>query len=90
MFDKHGVGAISPLGQRYLDGQLRQATLAGDFQLSRQGDIPELGRMTPEEYGDLQKAGWTAAPGRVAFCVLAAGASSRMDLKRIPRASGRC
>ncbi len=85
MFDSQGVGQVSALGQRYLDGELRQQKLSGAFELSRQGDIPELATLDAQESRRLRDVGLSAMSGRVAFCVLAAGASSRMDLKRLPQ-----
>lgn len=80
------IGAISPLGQRYLDGKLRGSQLTGEFQLSQREDIESLDSITDEHRAAWLERGRETLPGKVAFGVLAAGASSRMALKDMPEA----
>ena len=79
------VGSISELGQRYLDGELRQQALSGDIRLSAQEDVPRVSDFSANERNELRELGLAAlSSGRVGFGVLAAGASSRMNLRDLP------
>lgn len=79
------LGPISDLGRRYLDGELRQQALEGDIQLSRQEDVPRVSEFSESERDELRELGLFAlSTGRVGFGVLAAGASSRMNLQDLP------
>jgi hypothetical protein len=91
------VGPISELGRRYLAGELRQHQMTGEIVLSRREDAPhveDLPTAGRREADELARA--ALGDGQLAFGVLAAGASSRMDLQQLPpqvaamlRASGR-
>jgi hypothetical protein len=79
------LGSISALGKRYLDGELRQQSLSGDVRLSNREDVPRLSGFSDEERLQLRQTGQAALQAnRVAFGVLAAGASSRMSLSDLP------
>jgi len=79
------VGSISELGQRYLDGELRQEALRGDIRLSSKEDVPRLADFPDSERNGIRELGLRAlADGRVGFGVLPAGASSRMNLQDLP------
>lgn len=79
------VGSISELGQRYLDGELQQQMLCGDIRLSVKQDVPRTADFPPSQRDEVRQLGMAAlANGRVAFGVLAAGASSRMNLQDLP------
>lgn len=79
------VGSISELGQRYLNGELRQQALSGDIRLSAQEDVPRVSDFSANERNELHELGLAAlSSGRVGFGVLAAGASSRMNLRDLP------
>ena len=78
------IGDISKLGRRYLDGQLRGSQLSGEFQLSQATDINTLDSLDEPRRERWLELGRDKLPGRVAFGVLAAGASSRMALKDMP------
>ena len=78
------IGTISPLGQRYLEKKLRGSQLTGEFTLSSRDDIPSASSLTDEQRDQWREIGRQALPGKVAFGVLAAGASSRMALKDLP------
>ncbi|MDP6442987.1 MAG: UTP--glucose-1-phosphate uridylyltransferase [Pirellulaceae bacterium] len=79
------IGDISAMGHRYLDGQLKQHRLHGEFEVSRRSSIQHLG-----DVGDRQRELWRqrglaeVRNDSVIFGVLAAGASSRMDLSKAP------
>lgn len=79
------VGSISALGRRYLNGELKQKPLSGDICLSSQKDVPRLEAFSDIDRKRHQKMGLDVLrAGRVAFAVLAAGASSRMSLNDLP------
>jgi hypothetical protein len=79
------VGPISELGRRYLAGELRQHQLAGEIVLSRREDATHAECFSPAVRRDaLELARQALRGGRLAFGVLAAGASSRMDLQQLP------
>ena len=79
------IGARGPLGEAYLGGRLAQARLQGEFRPSRREDVAEI-----EALGTREREGATAAGlgvlrrGEVAYGVLAAGASTRMNLAEVP------
>lgn len=79
------IGERSPLGRDYLAGRLRQQPLGGEFRLSRREDVRELERLKSAERHDLiERALVALRAGEVAYGILAAGASSRMDLAALP------
>lgn len=79
------IGEISKLGQRYLDGQLAQHSLGDDIQPSSKGDIPDLRSVADEDAQRWRRlARQTLQRGEVLFGLLAAGASSRMDVNDLP------
>ena len=85
MYDDLQLGKISELGQRYLSGQLRQHQLAGSIQLSQQQDVQHVAQFSHEQQAKLIARGLAAlSASEVAFSVLAAGASTRMDLQKLP------
>ena len=84
------IGERSALGRAYLEGRLAQARLEGEFRPSRREDVCEI--------DSLDAAGRRAAIARgleslqrseVAYGVLAAGASTRMNLADVPAAARR-
>ena len=80
-----GVGAISELGKRYLAGKLRQHQLVGNIELSRREDVTYVEDFPADQRKQASKLGrQTLRARKVAFGVLAAGASSRMDLQQLP------
>ncbi|MGH7856962.1 MAG: hypothetical protein ACREQY_06480, partial [Candidatus Binatia bacterium] len=84
------IGAIDALGEAYLEGRLRQAPLRGEFRPSRREDVTELARLDPSERAEAVRCGLEALrAGQVAYGVLAAGASTRMDLGSMPTAARR-
>lgn len=85
-----GIGELGPLGRAYLAGELRQATLRGEFRPSRREDVEALLSIPPgERQRFVARALQELRAGRVAFGVLAAGASTRMDLASMPESARR-
>lgn len=79
------IGALSDLGRDYLAGRLRQEPLRGVFRPSRRDDVTELARLDAAAKANARADGLRALrAGSVAFGVLAAGASTRMDLSTMP------
>ncbi len=84
------IGALGPLGVAYLEGRLRQIPLRGAFRPSRREDVQALADLSLENRRSAMRAGLTALrAGEVAFGILAAGASTRMNLDAIPPAARR-
>ncbi len=83
-------GPATDLGRQYLGGRLRQQRLEGEFAPSARADVPRY-----EDFPAQDRARWCQRgaelleQGEVAFSVLAAGASSRMDLRSLPKAVSR-
>jgi CTP:molybdopterin cytidylyltransferase MocA len=77
-------GPISDLGKRYLAGSLRQQHLEGDFSPSVRDDVVHCEDLNTAHEALEKAALEQLRQGRVAFGVLAAGASSRMHLRDIP------
>ena len=81
------LGHVSELGQRYLNHELRQHQLQGEIVASRAGDVQGYDSFSPSQRQRLLRLARDAvAEGQVAYGVLAAGASSRMDLRQLPHA----
>src|SRR5262249_14332720 len=79
------IGPPSPLGEAYLEGRLAQARLSGEFRPSRRKDVPEIERLDPRERSAAIARGIAALRrGEVGYGVLAAGASTRMNLAEVP------
>ncbi|MEA2624058.1 MAG: hypothetical protein QOD06_103 [Candidatus Binatota bacterium] len=79
------IGGIGHLGREYLAGRLRQQSLQGEFRPSRRGDVPEVASLEPGHRRALAAAALAALRrGEVAYGILAAGASTRMDLSQVP------
>ncbi len=84
------IGARSALGDAYLRGQLAQARLQGEFRPSRREDVGELAALGAAELEQGIHAGLDVLRrGEVAYGVLAAGASTRMNLAEMPAAARR-
>lgn len=76
---------VSSLGQRYLAGELKQHQLTGEVGLSRREDAAGPEQFEGQQRAHLCRLALDAlAGGKVVLGVLAAGASSRMDLKQLP------
>ena len=79
------IGARSALGEAYLEGRLAQARLRGEFRPSRREDVTEIERLARAERSAAIARGIEALRrGEVAYGVLAAGASTRMNLAEVP------
>jgi hypothetical protein len=79
------LGSISPLGKRYLNGDMKQKPLRGNISLSSKDDVRRLEAFSDSDRTRHRDLGIEALrAGRVAFTVLAAGASSRMSLNDLP------
>jgi hypothetical protein len=79
------IGARSALGEAYLEGRLAQARLSGKFRPSRREDVPEIDRLDARERSAAIAGGIAALRrGEVGYGVLAAGASTRMNLAEVP------
>jgi hypothetical protein len=79
------IGVLGTLGEAYLRNQLAQARLRGEFRPSRRDDVVEIETLDATELQEARIAGLAAlARGEVAYGVLAAGASTRMNLADIP------
>ena len=79
------IGARSALGEAYLEGRLAQARLRGEFRPSRREDVTEIERLVRAERSAAIARGIEALRrGEVAYGVLAAGASTRMNLAEVP------
>jgi len=77
---------ITEQGLRYREGLLRQRPIEGRFAPSRREDVDHLESAPPDALDRWARdAADALARGEVAFGVLAAGASSRMDLRALPR-----
>lgn len=84
------IGGLSPLGEAYLTGRLRQAPIRDEFRPSRREDVPALAELPRAERRSARQAGLaTLRAGEVAFGFLAAGASTRMSLEKMPPAARR-
>lgn len=80
------IGDISPLGQRYLDGELSQHALSDDIEPSNKGEIPDIRSISDDQAATWRKqAVESLRDGQVVFGLLAAGASSRMDPQSLPQ-----
>lgn len=83
--ERQPIGDILDLGRRYLSGDMRQHRVSSNIELSRRGDIPDFRSASEAEQTEWFEAGLhELQSGSVVFGILAAGASSRMDLKRLP------
>ncbi len=78
------LDTISQLGRRYLAGELRQHQLSGTIQPSRKEEVAGLDELREDVERLCEIARPVLARGELAFGVLAAGASSRMDLQQLP------
>jgi len=79
------IGALGALGEAYLEGRLAQARLRGKFRPSRREDVAEIEALGAHEREEAIAAGLgVLRHGEVAYGVLAAGASTRMNLAEIP------
>ncbi len=79
------LGPISDLGRRYLDGELRQRQLGDRIEPSHREEVPYIEDFSEVQRNQARKLGrQTLVARKVAFGVLAAGASSRMDLQQLP------
>jgi hypothetical protein len=78
-------GPVSEMGRRYLQGQMRQSQLQGQFTVSRREQVsrPEV-FSAAERQKLLALARHELQRQRVVFGVLAAGASTRMNLQDLP------
>jgi hypothetical protein len=80
----------TPLGEAYLAGRLRQEPLRGDFRPSRKQDVEAVADLAPERRRRLvARAIETLRKGEVATAMLAAGASTRMDVASMPPSARR-
>lgn len=76
------------LGEAYLNGRLAQATLSGEFRPSRREDVCAIDGLGAGERRAAVALGLDAVRrGEVAYGVLAAGASTRMNLAEVPPAA---
>ncbi len=79
------IGVRGALGEAYLQGRLAQARLRGKFRPSRREDVDEIEALATTERRQAIEAGLgLLRRGEVAYGVLAAGASTRMNLSEIP------
>jgi UTP--glucose-1-phosphate uridylyltransferase len=84
------IGERSALGQAYLEGRLAQARLRGEFRPSRREDVTAIDSLEDAERRAAVAAGLAALTrGEVAYGVLAAGASTRMNLAEVPETARR-
>jgi hypothetical protein len=84
------IGEQSRLGVDYLEGRLAQKPLAGEFRPSRREDVTAIDAASAEERRLFVATGLGALRrGEVAYGVLAAGASTRMNLADVPTAARR-
>jgi hypothetical protein len=84
------IGALRALGEAYLRNQLAQARLRGEFRPSRREDVVEIEGLEGAERREARRAGLDALRrGEVAYGVLAAGASTRMNLAEMPAGARR-
>jgi hypothetical protein len=84
------LGALGALGEAYLRNQLAQARLRGEFRPSRREDVGEIEKLEVTERREASGAGLDALRrGEVAYGVLAAGASTRMNLAEMPSGARR-
>lgn len=82
------IGALGALGRAYLRNQLAQARLRGEFRPSRREDVVEIENLEGAERREASRSGLAALRrGEVAYGVLAAGASTRMNLAEMPAAA---
>ncbi len=90
MIKPREIGALGALGEAYLQNQLAQARLHGEFRPSRREDVAEIETLDAVERRETSRAGLDALRrGEVAYGVLAAGASTRMNLAEMPAAARR-
>jgi hypothetical protein len=79
------IGGRSALGEAYLEGRLAQARLRGEFRPSRREDVTEIERLGRAESQAAVERGIEAlGRAEVGYGVLAAGASTRMNLADVP------
>ena len=79
------IGVRGAIGEAYLQGRLAQARLRGEFRPSRREDVDEIEALATTERRRAIEAGLgVLRRGEVAYGVLAAGASTRMNLSEIP------
>ena len=84
------IGEVEELGRAYLDGALRQAPLRGSFRASRPEDVPAVAGFDAAERREASARALEALRGgRVAYGVLAAGASTRMNVDDMPASARR-
>ena len=84
------IGERSALGEAYLAGELRPKPITGEFRPSRREDAPRIESAQGPEQRRWTEGGMRALrAGEVAFGVLAAGASTRMNLADMPEAARR-
>lgn len=78
------------LGDAYLAGRLRQEPLRGEFRPSRKEDVEAVADLAPERRRRLvARAIESLRRGEVATAMLAAGASTRMDVASMPGSARR-
>jgi hypothetical protein len=81
------IGERSALGEAYLSGRLTQAKLSGEFRPSRREDVRAIDGLSLAERRTAVAHGLDALRrGELAYGVLAAGASTRMNLAEVPPA----
>ncbi|HSD11035.1 MAG TPA: UTP--glucose-1-phosphate uridylyltransferase [Candidatus Binatia bacterium] len=79
------IGARSALGEAYLEGRLAQARLRGEFRPSRREDVTDIERLaSAERHAAIARGIEALGRGEVGYGVLAAGASTRMNLADVP------
>ena len=78
------------LGEAYLAGRLRQQPLSGEFRPSAREDVEGIGGLSPERRREAVHRGLEALrKGEIAIGMLAAGASTRMDVAAMPASARR-
>jgi UTP--glucose-1-phosphate uridylyltransferase len=79
------ISERTPLGEAYLEGRLVQERLSGPFRPSRHEDVRAVDGTDPVARRAAVERGLDALRrGEIAYGVLAAGASSRMNLAELP------
>jgi UTP--glucose-1-phosphate uridylyltransferase len=84
------IAERTALGEAYLNGGLTQAKIGGEFRPSRREDVCEVdGLGLAERRAAVERGLDSLRRGELAYGVLAAGASTRMNLAEVPRAARR-
>lgn len=84
------IGERTALGQAYLDGGLRQRPLQGEFRPSARRDVEAVAGLSPIDRGRAMARALAALRrGEVATAMLAAGASTRMNVAGMPASARR-